>query len=90
MTASDGSDEFKGTIIGTKEIEDLPFYDKLSHGSFAFHNPFEASKWEVRYAGVTYLPYAHDTIPNAMQRFLAKWLLGVVWCKVESSIKEVT
>jgi hypothetical protein len=49
----------------------------------AFFNQFEGSDWEVRYAGVTYRPYAHDTVPNVMQRFLAKWLLGVIWIKVE-------
>jgi hypothetical protein len=47
------------------------------------HNPLECGEWEVRYAGMSYRPYAADTVPSAMQRFLAKWLLGVVWIKLE-------
>jgi predicted rRNA methylase YqxC with S4 and FtsJ domains len=58
-------------------------WSEQSKKNSTFCNQFEAGKWEVRYAGVTYRPYAHDTVPNAMQRFLAKWLLGVTWIKLE-------
>jgi predicted rRNA methylase YqxC with S4 and FtsJ domains len=57
--------------------------DQDSKNSTFYINQFEAGEWEVRYAGVIYRPYAHDTVPNAMQRFLAKWLLGVIWVKLE-------
>jgi hypothetical protein len=57
--------------------------DPAAESLYFEHSPFEAGGWEVRYAGVTYRPYAHDTVPNVMQRFLAKWLLGVTWIKLE-------
>jgi hypothetical protein len=85
-------------VMNELEAERLSFPDKTPEGiswsedldgnnSMLFVAAQQLSKWEVYFAGWWSTPGENDLIPNAFQRFMQRWLLGIIWRKRTTNVK---